>query len=134
MQNNFDLKKFLVENKLTPQSQTISEEEEEFTIDAPSGWNPIYLTVGDTIKSDYWDYDKDDTMWFGKEPFRHPDYTIVSIKWLRPWTGNEPGEYNVVLNSTAGKGGHVASISNINSRLLPQYEIVPPDSPELKYR
>ena len=137
MQNNFDLKKFLVENKLTLQSQTMSEEEEEFNVDAPKEWGNIkYLTVGDTVKSEYWDPSKDDTMWFGTEPHKHPDYVISYVAYGKfPWDNNE---ITVVLKSTnGGKGsisGNLDGIGGINNMLFPQYKIVLPDSPELKYK
>jgi hypothetical protein len=133
--DTFNLKKFLVENKLTPQSQKLKEDEDEFNVDAPKRWGSVkYLTVGDIVKSEYWDYDKDDTMWFGKKAFRHPDYIIDKIYMTKPFRGEE-SKWQVWLKQTpSGTGFSSRPIAHANERLHPEYQIVPPDSPELKFR
>ena len=135
--DNFNLKKFLVENKLTPQSQILSEEEENFDVDAPKSWGDIkYLTVGDIVKSEYWDPAKDDTMWFRTEPHKHPDYVINYVDYGKfPWDNDKITA--VLKNNSGGRGsisGNLDGIGGINNMLFPQYKIVHPDSPELKYK
>jgi len=53
MINNFDLKKFLVENKVTLNSRLSEEEDfEDFTTTAPPEWNVTFLKKGDPITRD----------------------------------------------------------------------------------
>ena len=53
MINNFDLKKFLVENKVTLNSRLNEEEDfEDFTTTAPPEWNVTFLKKGDPITRD----------------------------------------------------------------------------------
>ena len=50
--NDFNLRKFLVENKLTPQSLLNEPEDDEYNIDASPEWNARELTVGSKISVD----------------------------------------------------------------------------------
>ena len=52
MINNFDLKKFLVENKVTLNSRLNEEEFEDFNTVAPPEWNITFLKKGDVITRD----------------------------------------------------------------------------------
>ena len=53
MINNFDLKKFLVENKVTLNSRLNEEEDfEDFTTTASPEWNVTFLKKGDVITRD----------------------------------------------------------------------------------
>jgi hypothetical protein len=50
--NDFNLRKFLVENKLTPQSLLNKSEDDEYNIDASPEWNAREVTVGSKISVD----------------------------------------------------------------------------------
>lgn len=61
MKNNFDIKKFLIENKITLNSKNINEQD-NFKLDdedmrLAKGLNVTYLKVGDYITNDMWNSD-----------------------------------------------------------------------------
>jgi hypothetical protein len=51
MENNFDIKKFLIENKLT----RLSEQDNEWDFEAGPEWNVTELSDGDYITQDMWE-------------------------------------------------------------------------------
>ena len=51
MENNFDIKKFLIENKLT----RLSEQDNEWDFEAGPEWNTTELSNGDYITQDMWE-------------------------------------------------------------------------------
>lgn len=79
--NDFDLRKFLVENKLTPQSLLNGPEDDEYNIDASPEWNARELRVNDEIFiSDF-----------------KPE-TISSFRTWAKWLRNQPPYIDVIDN------------------------------------
>jgi len=63
MKNNFDIKKFLIENKVTLNSKNISEQDNfelgDTDIELAKQLNVKYLKIGDTIEPEMWDQKSD---------------------------------------------------------------------------
>ena len=79
--NDFDLRKFLVENKLTPQSLLNEPEDDEYNIDASPEWNARELRVNDEISID---------------DFK-PKTAVSIINWAK-WLRNQPPYIDVIDN------------------------------------
>jgi hypothetical protein len=79
--NDFDLRKFLVENKLTPQSLLNEPEDDEYNIDASPEWNARELTVYNEISID--DFKPE---------------TISSFRTWAKWFKNQPPYIDVIDN------------------------------------
>ena len=100
MQNNFDLKKFLVENKLTPQSQQLNEHSvgipsQEFT---PILTNRTYPELVDWAR-------QHGNAPISKEYFDIPSL-ITTLKYLRS-TGNNftPAQFDTKYKEIGAKAG-----------------------------
>jgi hypothetical protein len=118
---------FFLNDVLKPQFKVVkslSESEDEFTVDAPESWNVTELGVGDYIAPEMIDTPKDRRRWtsfhkvFG-DPKRAPGWKIV--KFINEELDNV---FYVKLEHNGVKD--IFSISAINKRIKPQFKIVPP--------
>jgi hypothetical protein len=95
----------IVKNKLN------ESEEDEFSVEAPDGWNEIQLTIGDQITPEMWDLQA--VMNAGVDGFFLNDeiWTISNIvsRWIQ---------------LSSDKFGHLDRINDIQALLKPQYQIV----------
>ena len=144
MKNNFDIKKFLIENKITLNSKNISEQD-NFTLsdedlELAKGFNVTYLTIGDTITPDMWesdgggfiptknplyikDVDQDEEGWY-IEFKNYAPYDLDEINdYLKP-------EYQVFLSldeSFELSDDDLELAKNLNTVYLKEGDIVTPD-------
>jgi hypothetical protein len=139
--NNFDLKKFLVENKITRNSKLFEADDFEFTdLDkklADKMSNEVELQVGDTITPDMWD----------KQAFEYEDGDLSNynttiqdsylIKDMRYDEGDDEAgaDWLVDLRSvTTGKNfgitGTPEELTFLNILLKDNYRIITPDMNE----
>lgn len=116
MKDQFDLKKFLIENKLT--NLSLREEDNDWDIEVGEDWNVKDLTVGDEITYDMFQKDKDyfDLFFEGGKNFVITDYDndghedFIRIKYTK----------NGFTTST------LVYVDVVNDKILkPQYQIVP---------
>ena len=106
MENNFDIKKFLIENKLT----RLSEQDNEWDFEAGPEWNVTELSDGDYITQDMWE----DPYKTGGLP--RDTWQIMSID--EEWD-------DIALEGNAR--GYISwSISAIQDLLKSEYKIVAP--------
>ena len=109
MKNNFDIKKFLIENKITLNSKNISEQD-NFTLsdedlELAKGFNVTYLTIGDTITPDMWESDGG-----GFIPTKNPLY-------IKDVDQDEEGWYIEFKNYAP------YDLDEINDYLKPEYQV-----------
>jgi hypothetical protein len=125
--NNFNLKKFLVENKITRNSNLFETDDFEFTDDdkdLAAGLGIIELTVGDTITPDMWNEQ------FYKE-FQNINQTIERIKYddaddgAEEWT-DAHGWIVLFKDKRTSPGGFY--LDDLNGYLKPEYKIFLPDN------
>jgi hypothetical protein len=125
--NNFNLKKFLVENKVTRNSNLFEADDFEFTDDdkdLAAGLGIIELTVGDTITPDMWNEQ------FYKE-FQNINQTIERIKYdgaddgAEEWT-DAHGWIVLFKDKRTSPGGFY--LDDLNGYLKPEYKIFLPDN------
>ena len=113
MKNNFDLKKFLTENKLT----RLSEQDEEWDVDVSDKWNVKDLTVGDKLTPEM--FQDSATPYTGIMN----DATIIRYD-------NDGIKDSVAIefiNSIGMKTRNLFYVDVLNEKVLkPQYKIVPP--------
>jgi hypothetical protein len=103
MENNFDIKKFLTENKLT----RLSEQDDEWDFEAGPEWNVTELSDGDYITQDMWEDPY-------KGSFPRDIWQIMGID--EEWD-------NIALEGNAR--GYISwSISGIQNLLKSEYKIV----------
>ena len=117
MENNFDIKKFLIENKLT----RLSEQDNEWDLEAGPEWNTIELTVGDTFTPEM----------FNKAALSH--YKWVDGGIIKKYkTGNDHvGLHDWIQISYINDKGKRKYDWNLvytlnNWALKPEYRIIPP--------
>jgi hypothetical protein len=125
--DNFDLKRFLVENKITRNSNLFEADDFEFTDDdkdLAAGLGIIELTVGDTITPDMWNEQ------FYKE-FQNINQTIERIKYdgaddgAEEWT-DAHGWIVLFKDKRTSPGGFY--LDDLNGYLKPEYKIFLPDN------
>jgi hypothetical protein len=103
MENNFDIKKFLIENKLT----RLSEQDDDWDFEAGPEWNVTELSDGDYITQDMWEDPY-------KGSFPRDIWQIMGID--EEWD-------NIALEGNAR--GYISwSISGIQNLLKSEYKIV----------
>ena len=117
--NFFNIEMGSLNNALKPQYRifppnNLSENEDEFTVDAPAEWNEIILTVGDKVTPDMWDTQV--VINAGEEDEFLNDET---------WDINDLTRINIEMESDGG-GFIDGPIDYIQSLLKPQYRIVKP--------
>ncbi len=135
--NNFDLKRFLVENKITQNSKLFEADDFEFTnLDKKlaNRLNGSELTVSDTITPDMWDKQKIEAM--NTHDFRiiyddiiQDSYFIKNMDFDEdPYAG---AEWLVDLrdknNSRWGIIGTPEELSFLNSILKDKHQIISPE-------
>jgi hypothetical protein len=107
MKNNFDIKKFLIENKVTLNSKNISEQDNfelgDTDIELAKNFDIKYLKVGDIVTPDMWDKEKCSEMgnsykFLTREPwiielFEHiNEPQMGEVYWLLILKGTRSGE------------------------------------------
>jgi hypothetical protein len=112
MEDQFNLKKFLIENKLT--NLSLREEDNDWDIEVGNEWNVQELGVGDIITPDMW---ARPTYWFDKV-----DTTIVDF------SNDGAGSAFVKLEApdNISTEEYTYKVSKVNSWLKPQYKIILP--------
>jgi hypothetical protein len=115
MKDQFDLKKFLIENKLT--NSSLREEDEDWEFDVSDRWNVKELGVGDKINLDMFEHIWGEWFLENKE-----DLEIVNIdkntnQLQLYWFNPIKQAYQSVW----------MDIKKFNEELKPQYQVVPPD-------
>jgi len=123
--NDFNLKKFLIENKITRNSNLFEADDFEFTDidkDLAAKLNIKELIVGDIITPDMWDQNKikgqklDD--WFGKP---------IQIQWIEDYKFDDGSiEFEVGLKIKDLDWDW--ELDYLNDLLKPEYKIVVPDN------
>jgi len=123
--NDFNLKKFLIENKITRNSKLFEADDFEFTDidkDLAAKLNIKGLIVGDIITPDMWDQNKikgqklDD--WFGKP---------IQIQWIEDYKFDDGSiEFEVGLKIKDLDWDW--ELDYLNDLLKPEYKIVVPDN------
>lgn len=113
MKDQFDLKKFLIENKLT--NSSLREEDEDWEFDVSDRWNVKELGVGDKINLDMFEHIWGEWFLENKE-----DLEIVNIdkntnQLQLYWFNPIKQAYQSVW----------MDIKKFNEELKPQYQIVP---------
>jgi hypothetical protein len=120
MENNFDIKKFLIENKLT----RLSEQEDEWNFTAGPEWNEKELGVGDYITLDMLNKDNQNDYDYFLHHYKPRTFPLLIDKSnFKNYVVLKP------INSKSEKvrRGRGWMINFINDRFLkPQYQIVPP--------
>ena len=126
--NDFNLKKFLIENKITRNSKLFEADDFEFTDidkDLAAKLNIKELIVGDYITPDMWDQNKikeqklDD--WFGKP---------IQIQWIEDFHFEDGSiEFLVSLEIKDHENWDQDwELDYLNDLLKPEYKIVVPDN------
>ena len=106
MKNNFDIKQFLVENKITRNSNVLKESEFKLGPDdyeLAKGFNTKFLKVGDIVTPDMWDEEKCNEMgldyhFFTREPWIIESFEHINepqmgeVYWLLILKGTRSGE------------------------------------------
>ena len=89
MKNNFDIKKFLIENKVTLNSKNISEQDNfelgATDIELAKNLNIVYLKEGDIVTPDMWDKEKCSDMGNNYSFLTRESWTIEEFDYI-----NEP--------------------------------------------
>jgi len=127
MKDQFDLKKFLIENKLT--NSSLREEDEDWNITVGEEWNVQELGVGDYITPEMFQDNK-----YGNE-FKalNQDFKIVRFKvnntTLPNGDINTIYYFNIEYKDRFGKTQQQNyQVKSFNKYFLkPQYKVVPPD-------
>jgi hypothetical protein len=113
MKNNFDLKKFLTENKLT----RLSEQDEDWDVDVSDKWNVKDLTVGDKLTPEMF---QDSTT-----PYTGIMNDATIIRYDND--GIKDSVAIEFINSIGMKTRNLFYVDVLNEKVLkPQYKIVPP--------
>jgi len=100
MKNNFNIKKFLIENKLT----RLSEQDDEWDLEADEEWNIKDLTVGDYITQEMLNDTPFTKAWralnqdikivgFKKDPF--VDDTLFVVEYIDEWNETRQNDINI---------------------------------------
>jgi hypothetical protein len=110
MKNNFDIKKFLIENKVTRNSKIINEEFElgDEDLELAKGLNVKFLTQGDTIEPEMWGESFD------------PNFQDKSLYILNIDT-DEDGEFITLQQQTGYEFDF--DLHEINGYLKPEFRI-----------
>ena len=89
MKNNFDIKKFLIENKVTLNSKNISKQDNfelgATDIELAKDLNIVYLKEGDIVTPDMWDEEKCSDMGISYSFLTRESWTIEEFDYI-----NEP--------------------------------------------
>jgi hypothetical protein len=112
--DNFNIKKFLIENKLT----RLSEQDDEWDLEAGEEWNVTELGIGDYITLDMLNKDNQPHLKHFLEVYEPNTFPLLIDR----------GNFNnyVVLRSEKGGRGYLWTINVMNNIFLkPQYQIVP---------
>ena len=113
MENNFDIKKFLIENKLT----RLSEQEDEWDFEAGEEWNVKELTVGDKLTPEMF---QDSAISY---------YGGIANATIMKYDNDGIKDYaHIEYNNNKGLRTHILLyVDVVNDKILkPQYQIVPP--------
>jgi hypothetical protein len=95
-----------------------SDDEDDFSVDAPVEWNIETLTVGDTITPDMWDQSK---LGRRKDYFEKP----IKIDWIG-YNEFDDEEVELLVGLNLGDLEVDYDINFINNLLKPEYKIVSP--------
>jgi hypothetical protein len=122
MKNNFDLKKFLVENKLT----RLSEQDDEWDLEAGEEWNVTELGIGDHITLDMLNQDNQTHLEYFFRVFEPNTFPLLIDRKTKGYFGD-----SVTLKAINFKGdiqrGYSWMVKTMNNIVLkPGYQIVVP--------
>jgi hypothetical protein len=123
MKNNFDIKQFLIENKITRNSKVLKESEfklgpEDYEL--AKGFNIKYLKQNDTITPEMWDPSKIKNILYTDIDFNEP-YKITGHILDDSW--DEEGYYTDVSLEDSNSKEIYEVLDNINMWLKPEFQV-----------
>jgi hypothetical protein len=95
MKNNFDIKKFLIENKLT----RLSEQDDEWDLEAGEEWNVTELGIGDHITLDMLNKDNQTHLKYFFRAFEPNTFPLLIDRKTKGYFGD-----SVILKAINFKG------------------------------
>ena len=122
MENNFDIKKFLIENKLT----RLSEQDDEWDFEAGEEWNVTELGIGDHITLDMLNQDNQTHLKYFFRAFEPNTFPLLIDRKTKGYFGD-----SVILKAINFEGdiqrGYSWAVKTMNNIVLkPGYQIVLP--------